>query len=69
MAALFAPFYYFLLFGLTEIEKLLAIVIMSGLLLFTHRGNIGNLLAGKESKIGSKAGAAAGTATAKPKKK
>ncbi|MES2316006.1 MAG: glycerol-3-phosphate 1-O-acyltransferase PlsY [Pseudomonadota bacterium] len=59
VSAVFAPFYFALLFGTDEKEKLLAVVIMSALLLFTHRGNIANLLAGKESRIGSKAGAAA----------
>jgi len=33
---------------------LLAIVAMSALLIYRHRKNIGNLLAGKESKIGQK---------------
>lgn len=58
VSAIFAPFYFGLLFGTDEKEKLLAVIIMSVLLLFTHRGNIGNLLAGKESKIGSKSGGA-----------
>ena len=65
VSAIFAPFYFGLLFGTDEKEKLLAVIIMSVLLLFTHRGNIGNLLAGKESKIGSKSGGA----KAAPKKK
>lgn len=52
VAAVFAPFYYGLLFGADEI--LLAIAVMSALLVYRHRGNIGNLLAGKESRIGSK---------------
>ncbi len=50
IASLFAPFYYALLFG-PDI-KLLAVSIMSGLLIYRHRHNIGNLLAGKESRIG-----------------
>ena len=58
VSAIFAPFYFGLLFGTDQKEKLLAVIIMSVLLLFTHRGNIANLLAGKESKIGSKSGAA-----------
>jgi glycerol-3-phosphate acyltransferase PlsY len=65
VSAIFAPFYFGLLFGTDQKEKLLAVIIMSVLLLFTHRGNIGNLLAGKESKIGSKSGGA----KAAPKKK
>jgi acyl phosphate:glycerol-3-phosphate acyltransferase len=50
VASLFAPFYYGLLFGL-RIE-LLAVILMSGLLIYRHRKNIANLLAGKESRIG-----------------
>jgi len=53
VAAIFAPFYYGLLFGADE--KLFAVVAMSLLLLYRHSANIGNLLAGKESRIGSKA--------------
>jgi glycerol-3-phosphate acyltransferase PlsY len=56
IAAVFAPFYYGLLFGADEI--LFAVAVMSGLLLYRHAGNISNLMAGKESKIGSKAAGA-----------
>jgi glycerol-3-phosphate acyltransferase PlsY len=56
VAAVFAPFYYGLLFGADE--KLFAVIVMSALLLWRHGKNISNLLAGKESRIGSKAGAA-----------
>jgi acyl phosphate:glycerol-3-phosphate acyltransferase len=52
VAAIFAPFYYGLLFG--PDPKLLAIFIMSGLLVYRHGQNIGNLMQGKESKLGSK---------------
>jgi glycerol-3-phosphate acyltransferase PlsY len=52
IAALFAPFYYGLLFGADE--KLFAVIAMSMLLMFRHSKNISNLLAGKESRIGSK---------------
>lgn len=52
VAALFAPFYYTLLFGVDAIS--LAVLIMSALLVWRHRKNIGNLLAGKESRIGKK---------------
>ncbi|MFN5099240.1 MAG: glycerol-3-phosphate 1-O-acyltransferase PlsY [Burkholderiaceae bacterium] len=52
ISALFAPFYYTLLFGLNPIG--FAVVVMSTLLIWRHRGNIGNLIAGKESKIGNK---------------
>jgi glycerol-3-phosphate acyltransferase PlsY len=56
IAAIFAPFYYGLLFGVDEI--LFAVIAMSALLLWRHRANIGNLIAGKESRIGSKAAGA-----------
>ena len=52
VAALFAPFYYGFLFGLEP--QLVAVFVMSGLLIFRHSKNIGNLMAGKESRIGSK---------------
>ena len=61
VAAVFAPFYYGLLFGADE--KLFAVIAMSLLLLYRHGSNIGNLLAGKESKIGSKS---KGAVPAKP---
>ncbi|MES2149732.1 MAG: glycerol-3-phosphate 1-O-acyltransferase PlsY [Pseudomonadota bacterium] len=57
ISALFAPFYYGLLFGLDE--KLFAVVIMSMLLGIRHSKNISNLIAGKESRLGAKAGAPA----------
>jgi glycerol-3-phosphate acyltransferase PlsY len=53
IASIFAPFYYGLLFGADE--KLFAVIVMSALLLFRHSKNISNLIAGKESRIGSKA--------------
>jgi glycerol-3-phosphate acyltransferase PlsY len=52
MASVFAPFYYGLLFGFDQI--LLAVLVMSGLLMYRHRKNIANLMAGKESRIGGK---------------
>jgi acyl phosphate:glycerol-3-phosphate acyltransferase len=52
VAALFAPFYYGFLFGTDVI--LLAVLAMSGLLIYRHKANIGNLIAGKESRIGAK---------------
>jgi len=61
VAAVFAPFYYGLLFGVDDI--LFAVVAMSALLIFRHSKNISNLIAGKESRLGSKAAGAA------PKKK
>ncbi len=56
VAAVFSPFYYGLLFGADE--KLFAVIVMSALLLWRHSGNIANLIAGKESRIGSKSAAA-----------
>lgn len=53
IAALFAPFYYTLLFGVGPIG--LAVLAMAALLIWRHRKNIGNLLAGKETRIGRKA--------------
>jgi glycerol-3-phosphate acyltransferase PlsY len=52
VAAIFAPFYYGLLFG--PDVMMLAIVAMSALLIYRHGKNIGNLLSGKESRIGKK---------------
>ena len=57
ISALFAPFYYGLLFGVDA--KLMAVVVMSMLLGVRHSKNISNLLAGKESRLGSKAATAA----------
>jgi glycerol-3-phosphate acyltransferase PlsY len=52
IASVFAPLYYGLLFGADSI--LFAVIVMSGLLVWRHSANIGNLIAGKESKFGSK---------------
>jgi len=52
VASVFAPFFYALMEGPDMI--LLAIVVMSALLIYRHAKNIGNLLAGKESRIGAK---------------
>ena len=52
VSAVFAPFYYGLLFGADT--KLFAVLIMSGLLIYRHHKNIANLLSGKESRLGSK---------------
>jgi len=52
ISALFAPFYHTLLFGLNPIG--FAVLVMSALLMWRHRQNIGNLIAGRESKIGGK---------------
>ncbi|PKV45811.1 acyl-phosphate glycerol-3-phosphate acyltransferase [Janthinobacterium sp. 61] len=63
VAALFAPFYYGLLFGVDPI--LLAVIVMSVLLVYRHSQNIANLLSGKESKIGGKKDAANASAMKK----
>ncbi len=51
IAAIFAPFYYALLFGLDGMFG--AVFFMSVLLLYRHGQNIANLMAGKESRIGA----------------
>ncbi|MBA3480136.1 MAG: glycerol-3-phosphate 1-O-acyltransferase PlsY [Lautropia sp.] len=60
VAAVFAPFYWVLLFGARP--AVLVIGVMSLLLIWRHRRNIGKLLAGTESRIGAKSRAAAGDA-------
>jgi glycerol-3-phosphate acyltransferase PlsY len=52
VAAVFAPAYYALLAGVDGV--LAALVAMSLLLVWRHKGNIANLLAGRESRIGQK---------------
>ncbi len=53
VAAIFAPFYYGLMFGVNA--QFVAVLVMSALLLWRHSKNIVNLMNGKESRIGSKA--------------
>ncbi|CAB3800095.1 putative glycerol-3-phosphate acyltransferase [Paraburkholderia ultramafica] len=55
-AAVFAPLFYAFLFGPRVIA--LAIVVMSSLLVWRHRGNIAKLMRGQESRIGAKKKAA-----------
>lgn len=52
VAAVFAPAFYLLLSGGDRV--LLPLVIMSALLIWRHKRNIANLLAGKEARIGQK---------------
>src|SRR6266853_166447 len=52
VSAVFAPVYYFFLFGAREI--LAALIIMSALLLWRHKANILKLVAGEEHRIGEK---------------
>lgn len=51
VAAVFAPFAYLLMFGTDPIGA--AIIVMAGLILYRHRGNMAKLIAGKESRIGT----------------
>jgi glycerol-3-phosphate acyltransferase PlsY len=52
VAAVFAPLYYLLLFG--PDGKALALLVISALLIWRHQANIGRLIAGKETRIGSR---------------
>jgi glycerol-3-phosphate acyltransferase PlsY len=52
VGAAFAPLYYFFLFGVREV--LPALILMSALLVWRHKTNILNLVAGKEGRIGEK---------------
>ena len=57
VAAVFAPAYY--LFGdrvawYADRSIVLALVVMAALLIWRHRENIGRLIAGKESRLGSR---------------
>ncbi|MGY4829941.1 glycerol-3-phosphate 1-O-acyltransferase PlsY [Sphaerotilaceae bacterium SBD11-9] len=56
VAAAFAPFYQLLIWDHDAIAA--AIVVMSLLLIWRHSANIQKLIAGKESKLGQKAGVA-----------
>ena len=53
VSAVFAPLWQLFLHGPGMIA--LAVILMSALLVWRHRGNIANLMAGKESRIGAKA--------------
>jgi glycerol-3-phosphate acyltransferase PlsY len=57
ISAAFAPFYHALIWGPSVTT--LAIVVMSGLLIWRHAANISKLIAGTESKLGKKSGAGA----------
>jgi glycerol-3-phosphate acyltransferase PlsY len=52
VSAVFAPFWHSLLFGFDAAAA--AIAAMSALLVWRHRGNIANLMAGRETRIGQK---------------
>jgi glycerol-3-phosphate acyltransferase PlsY len=53
VAAVFAPFYQALIWGVEP--ALIAIIAMSLLLIWRHEGNMRKLLAGKESRLGERA--------------
>ena len=69
VAAVFAPFYQLLIWGVSP--ALVCIVPMSLLLVWRHEGNIRKLLAGTESRLGQKAQGTPPTpgATRRPEKK
>ena len=52
LSAVFAPFYTFVLFGLTP--YLPAVIVMCALLVWRHRENITKLMKGTEGKLGEK---------------
>ena len=52
VSALFAPLYYFFLFGARDV--LPALIVMSSLLIWRHKANILRLVAGEERRIGEK---------------
>ncbi len=52
IAAVFAPLYHGFLFGFDLIW--LGVLVMAALLVWRHRANIANLLAGKERRIGAR---------------
>ena len=54
VSALFAPFATWMLFGVSH-PFFASVVLVAILLIYRHRQNIKNILAGKESKIGQKA--------------
>ena len=54
ISAIFAPMFYFFMFGTSNGAELTAIFLMSALLIYRHSKNIGNLLQGKESRLGAK---------------
>jgi glycerol-3-phosphate acyltransferase PlsY len=62
IASVAAPIVHVVVWGPSSAT--LAITLMSGLLVWRHRANIAKLLAGTESKLGQKSGAAAATPAA-----
>jgi glycerol-3-phosphate acyltransferase PlsY len=66
VAALFAPFYQLLIWGVSP--ALLAVCAMSLLLLWRHQPNLRKLFAGTESRIGAKPEVSRGPAVKHPTK-
>ena len=56
VASIFAPVYFFFLFGINA--ALPAVILMSALLVWRHRENVTKLMAGTESRLGEKKSAA-----------
>lgn len=54
ISAIFAPVFFFFMFGTSDEMQLAAIFVMSALLIYRHAANIGKLLQGKESRLGEK---------------
>jgi glycerol-3-phosphate acyltransferase PlsY len=54
VAALFAPFYALFLNSFRLSATVAAVCVMSALLVWRHRVNVGNLLSGKEGRIGER---------------
>lgn len=52
VSAVFAPFFCFLLYGLHAFTA--AVALIAPLIIYRHRSNIRNLLAGTESRLGSR---------------
>lgn len=55
ISAVFAMFFTLVLFNASH-PFFFAVIVIAVLLIWRHRSNIGNLIAGKESRIGSKSG-------------
>ena len=62
VAAAFAPFFAFLLYGmgLLALEPAVGVAVIAALLVYRHRDNIRNLMSGTEGRIGGGAGAKRG---------
>jgi glycerol-3-phosphate acyltransferase PlsY len=58
VASAFAPFFAFFLYGMGRfaLEPVVGITVMSALLVWRHRANIRNLIAGTEGRIGGRPG-------------